>query len=129
MLGSMLCCHRLDILNPLGIWGSACLLCIPFCLQITMLVLPQRVGLWGSKKAGQLSHCPVGGLLGRPVVEGKGLPWAEHFPCARLCAGSCRDHGDGEKDTLAENEILRGQTQSSPCRWAWFPHWVGGSLV
>lgn len=121
VLGSTLCCHRGDILDTLGIWGSASLLCIPCCLQITWLVLPQ--------KAGQLSHCPDGGMLGRPVAEGKGLPWAEHFACARLCVGGRRDHSDGEKDALAENETLRGQTQSSPCRWASFPHWVGGSLV
>lgn len=56
-LGSTLCCRQLEILNSVGPPPlHSALICIPFCLQIMPLVLTWMVGLWDSKKIGQLSH-------------------------------------------------------------------------
>lgn len=73
-------------------------------------------------------------MCGRLGVEWKGLPCAEPFPCARLCAGCWRDHGEGDSNG-SKGHVSRktGSSAVGPnpahAGWAWSPPVVGGFLV
>lgn len=66
-------------------------------------------------------------------MEWKGLPCAEPFLCARLCAGGWRDHGEGDSnrttDMLAEKQDPQRWGPAQPMQGGHgYPRWLGASL-